>query len=368
MTFQSLYAVIGIPLIFILGFAGVLIPSLISRLFPKFGLVKKVYFSFFNGLAAGIILAVGWIHSVPDSQSNLGDVLTNDSMTDQYSWYTFIALMGCLITFTCEEVIEMLAGCCGLKNVHSHGAGGMEIVESKVHPHSNGTEEHCEEEHTADGSCPLQPLNEEPDVRTSSSSSEEETEQEEDQDTEKKGESKRNEKDIESQAPVEATVSELGTAPLTKMFVCFIGLSLHNVFVGLALGIADNDLQLFIALIFHQFFEGLGMGARIAMANLRSLPIVLVLDLGFACVVSIAIAVGIGIKSVVENHQETYEIIDGTFQGLSGGILVYVALVHMIRTYAETGVTGKALEYHRVASYVGLLLGAAIMAVIGIWA
>ena len=61
----------------------------------------------------------------------------------------------------------------------------------------------------------------------------------------------------------------------------------------------------------------------------------------------------------------------------------------MMRTYAENGLTGMALNYHRysahssslpsgcscadlsldrISSYIGLLFGAAVMAVIGIWA
>jgi len=174
--------------------------------------------------------------------------------------------------------------------------------------------------------------------------------------------------DEESEESEDGVAAHLSIPSLTKMMCCFIGLSLHNVFVGLALGIADNDLGLFIALLFHQFFEGMGMGARIAMVNLKSLMVVLLLDLCFASVVSIAIGVGVGIKASVEKDPNTYAIIDGTFQGLSGGILVYVALVHMIRTYQELNVDNASLDYHRLSSYCGLLLGAAIMAVIGIWA
>jgi hypothetical protein len=53
------FAVVGIPVIFVLGFAGALLPSLVSFFFPSYGITRRIYFSFFNGLAAGLILAVG---------------------------------------------------------------------------------------------------------------------------------------------------------------------------------------------------------------------------------------------------------------------------------------------------------------------
>jgi hypothetical protein len=34
-------------------------------------------------------------------------------------------------------------------------------------------------------------------------------------------------------------------------------------------------------------------------------------------------------------------------QALSGGILIYVALVHMIRGYAELDIKGMAAHYHK---------------------
>jgi len=359
--FESLYAVIGIVTIFILGFAGVLIPSVMARLFPKYGLTKKIYFSFFNGLAAGIILAVGWIHSIPDSESNLAVVLTADNLTDQYSWYTFIALMGCLIVFTFEEVLEVIGRRWGVAGFHGHGG-------------TITTQEKCEDDCADEATCPAHPLNEmETGVNSNSSSDSDEERGDKDkkEQNEKKVDSSSSsacDSDEESEESEDGVAAHLSIPSLTKMMCCFIGLSLHNVFVGLALGIADNDLGLFIALLFHQFFEGMGMGARIAMVNLKSLMVVLLLDLCFASVVSIAIGVGVGIKASVEKDPNTYAIIDGTFQGLSGGILVYVALVHMIRTYQELNVDNASLDYHRLSSYCGLLLGAAIMAVIGIWA
>ncbi len=84
-------------------------------------------------------------------------------------------------------------------------------------------------------------------------------------------------------------------------------------FVGLALGTAENDRALFIAIIFHQFFEGLGLGSRVAVANLGRFISILAIDLTFAASTPVGIGIGIGIKSAIEQDSHAY-IGDGTFR------------------------------------------------------
>jgi len=375
---ESLYAVIGIPVIFILGFVGALTPSILARIFPNYGLTKKLYFSFFNGLAGGLILAVGFIHSLPDSFGALGNVLTDGSMTDNYPWPAFITLMAIIILFTAEEVLDVVSSRFGIESfdAHSHGGAG---------PSHGGHEDHaCDhtiEEHKAlDGQCDAQPLEElcthghshSHDASNSSSDSETDLEaggkkgEEEGGSISTADKTEKKEEEKEEDVGPQPTALEL----FTKMLVLFIGLFFHNVFVGLALGIADNDYVLFIAILFHQFFEGVGMGSRVAMAKLKRVATVLVVDFLFALAPVVFIGIGIGVKQVVANTDSSdgYNITKGTFQGLSAGMLIYVALVHMMRGYKDLGATGRRLDYHRLSSYFGLLVGAAIMSVIGIWA
>jgi len=155
-----------------------------------------------------------------------------------------------------------------------------------------------------------------------------------------------------------------------KMVLLFVGLDIHNIFIGLALGISDNDYVLFIALLFHQFFEGLGMGSRVAMAKLGSIWVMVGIDLCFASVPSIFIAIGIGIKQGVDNADSTYtyNLVKAVLQGVSAGILIYIALVHMMRAYRDNGSSAKHRDIHSIFSYFGLLFGCAVMSVIGIWA
>lgn len=92
-------------------------------------------------------------------------------------------------------------------------------------------------------------------------------------------------------------------------------------FVGLALGTAENDRALFIAIIFHQFFEGLGLGSRVAVANLKRFLSILAIDVIFAASAPMGIGIGIGIKSAIQNNTDVYDIVDGTVQVLSLSLL-----------------------------------------------
>jgi len=384
--FESLYAVIGIAVIFFLGFFGALTPSILARFFPKYGITRKYYFSFFNGIAAGVILAVGIIHSLSDSQTAFLSISTldGDSLTDQYPWNLWLMLMAILILFTVEEILEFLASRFGIIGFDAHGAMGstanskpQKNQEGHSHGHGHDHEahacDHTPEEHKSnDGECDAQPLEELCDHHDHSyDQSDDDTNKEIEPAVtvnEEKGSDEPS--DVDSDDEGEAPPIN-GLALVLKMVMVFIGLMLHNVFVGLALGIADNDYVLFIALIFHQFFEGLGMGARVAMANLRHLATVLAIDFFFALIPVIFIGIGVGIKnsiSVAPDSTDGYNITKGTLQGLSGGVLVYVAIMHMIRAYKDNGATGWSLEWHRLSSYIGLPFGAAVMSVIGIWA
>jgi len=376
---ESIYAVIGIPVIFVLGLVGSFLPSMVAKFFPKYGITKRYYFSFFNGFAAGIILAVGLIHSLPEAVEGFETALTSDSTTDSYPWAFFVAMMAILILFTAEEILDVVANRFGIVGFDSHDHGPTKDHvhgHSHAHAHEAHACDHTPAEHEEnDGECDAQPLEElcdhghEDDAIDASICSSEEESKQADSDIEEgtkqpeKVQSEDNEPEPTFKPP---TRLEL----LLKMIILFVGLMFHNIFVGLTLGIADNDYVLFIAIIFHQFFEGLGMGARVAMANLRSIWVVLAIDFIFATIPVVFIGVGIGIKNGVEAAEDTegYSVTKGVFQALSAGVLIYVAAVHMFKAYRDNGSEAKNIDIHRVASYIGLILGAAVMAVIGIWA
>ncbi|ELR23369.1 metal cation transporter, ZIP family protein [Acanthamoeba castellanii str. Neff] len=280
------FAVVGIPVIFVLGFAGALLPSLVSFFFPSYGITRRIYFSFFNGLAAGLILAVGFVHSIPDSFESFDEVMEQSDaseMTRDYAWPAWIAMMGVIICFSVEELVDFLAAHFRVAHAHSH-----------AHSHKKGEPALVEDD-------------EEDDIEAKKELAEKESTDEGVQNS--KSEKTKKEKTSKDYTPA--------TRRMVKMLVLFFGLLFHNIFVGLALGTADNDHALFIAIIFHQFFEGLGLGSRVADVDMRKILSVLLIDFVFAASAPVGIGIGLGVKSALEDGSMAYSTVDGTFQALT---------------------------------------------------
>ncbi len=123
------YAVLGIPLIFLLGLLGSLIPPLAASYFPNFKLTDKFYFSFFNGLAGGLIITVGYVHSIVEANESFSEALTGDSDVERYPWAFLIAVVGTLLVFFVQEIVTIYASKMvnlvhGNHQCHSYGTLG----------------------------------------------------------------------------------------------------------------------------------------------------------------------------------------------------------------------------------------------------
>ena len=70
--------------------------------------------------------------------------------------------------------------------------------------------------------------------------------------------------------PEYSTTTAEGVAQLIAVAILEFGVMLHSVIIGLTLGVTDEFIVLFIVLIFHQMFEGLGLGSRLSQLNLPS--------------------------------------------------------------------------------------------------
>ena len=57
-------------------------------------------------------------------------------------------------------------------------------------------------------------------------------------------------------------------AQMTALFILEFGVIFHSIFIGLTLAVAGEEFTvLYIVLVFHQSFEGLGLGSRLAVAK-----------------------------------------------------------------------------------------------------
>lgn len=171
---------------------------------------------------------------------------------------------------------------------------------------------------------------------------------------------------------IQGFVPETYAAQLTAVFILEFGVIFHSIFVGLTLAVAgDEFITLYIVLVFHQTFEGLGLGARLAEVpwprSKRWTPYLL--GLGYGVSTPIAIAIGLGVRTTFAPESQTTLIVNGIFDSISAGILVYTGLVElmahefMFSPYMQKGPVSRTLYAFGL-----MILGAGLMALLGYWA
>lgn len=122
-------------------------------------------------------------------------------------------------------------------------------------------------------------------------------------------------------------------AQMTAIFILEFGVIFHSIFVGLTLAVAGEGFNtLYIVLIFHQTFEGLGLGSRLAATpwpkSKRWTPYLFALCYGLSTPISMA--VGLGVRETYSPGSQTGLIVEGVFDSISAGILIYTGLVELM--------------------------------------
>lgn len=145
--------------------------------------------------------------------------------------------------------------------------------------------------------------------------------------------------------------------------------------IGVTLVVAGDSfyITLFIVVVFHQAFEGLALGARIATLPDTSTPFFptkFVMALAFALVTPAGMAIGLGVLQNFNGNDANTLVAMGTLDALSAGILLWVGIVDM---WARDWVlpTGSLSNSGVVKTLTGagaLVCGMVLMGVLGKWA
>ena len=157
---------------------------------------------------------------------------------------------------------------------------------------------------------------------------------------------------------------------ITAFLILEFGVIFHSVIIGLNLGsVGDEFSTLYPVIVFHQSFEGLGIGARMSAIPFPAgswLPWILCLAYGLTTPISIAI--GIGLRTTYNPGSFTANVVSGVLDALSAGILLYTGLVELLaRDFLfspERTRKTKRLTFMIVC----VLLGTGVMALLGKWA
>lgn len=164
------------------------------------------------------------------------------------------------------------------------------------------------------------------------------------------------------------------TNPNTKLSVLVMeaGVIFHSILIGITLVVAGDSFYktLLVVIVFHQFFEGLALGARIALLPGRTFPMKAIMGGAFALVTPVGMAIGMGVIHSFNGQDRHTLIALGTLDALSAGILVWVGLVDMwARDWViEGGDMFAAPLRHVAAGGISLIAGMVLMGVLGKWA
>ncbi|KNZ57295.1 hypothetical protein VP01_2191g2 [Puccinia sorghi] len=111
-----------------------------------------------------------------------------------------------------------------------------------------------------------------------------------------------------------------------------LGVIFHSVVIGLTLAVNQQFTTFFLVIIFHQMFEGLGLGSRLSQLSLpprfRRLP--LYGSLLYSFVTPAGLAIGLGVRNMYSPNSPTALIVSGCLDSFSAGVLLYTGLVELL--------------------------------------
>ncbi|KAL2270740.1 hypothetical protein VTJ83DRAFT_111 [Remersonia thermophila] len=150
------------------------------------------------------------------------------------------------------------------------------------------------------------------------------------------------------------------------------GILFHSVFIGMALSVATGPtfVVFLIAISFHQSFEGLALGTRIAALHFpRSSPRPWLMVLAFGATTPIGQAIGLFVHRFYDPMSQTGLLMVGFMNAISAGLLLFAGLVQLL---AEDFLSEKSYQTlkgaRRVKAYLAVVAGAALMAAVGAFA
>ncbi|KAF8444967.1 ZIP-like iron-zinc transporter [Boletus edulis BED1] len=175
--------------------------------------------------------------------------------------------------------------------------------------------------------------------------------------------------DVEEAQPEQFDDSAM--AQVMGIFILEFGILLHSLLIGLTLAVDPDFIVLFVVIVFHQMFEGLGVGSRLAFLRLppkyNFIPFVAALL--YSISTPVGIIAGLGIRSTYNPNSTTASIVSGVLDSLSAGILLYTGLVElMAHEFLFSNEMNKASNGKLAYALCCMLFGTALMALLGKWA
>lgn len=297
-------------------------------------LIKKGFFFAVKYIGSGVIIATAFIHLLSPAEKALNSTCLKGHPIRDYDFASGIVLMTIFVMFFIELII-------------ARSASMKETKQQDVE--------------AAEGSSPVAGLG-----RISSPSGEA--------------------NGPKTSATFESVAVEVGSekdnsghnkgsvyAKLTSLFILEFGVIFHSVLVGLTLALTGDEefTILYIVLAFHQTFEGLGLGTRLAEMpwpkSKSYLPWALATIYGLTT--PVAIGAGLGVRAKLPVDSTKMKIVSGCFDAISAGVLTYTGLVElMAHEFMFDAEMRKASLKKIMTAFLFMCFGAGVMAFLGKWA
>lgn len=143
-------------------------------------------------------------------------------------------------------------------------------------------------------------------------------------------------------------------AQLTSIFILEFGIIFHSIFIGLTLAVSGKEFStLYVVLVFHQAFEGLGLGSRLASVPFPDRWTPYIMAVGYGLSTPISTAIGLGVRTTFDPQGQTALIVNGVFDAISSGILLYTGLVELM---AHEFLFGKNLRDEKLSNILGAFM------------
>ncbi|KAL6198670.1 hypothetical protein ACLB2K_028459 [Fragaria x ananassa] len=313
------FKLVAISSILIASAIGVSLPMLGKKI-PTLRPENDIFFMI-KAFAAGVILATGFIHVLPDAIESLTSPCLSQMPWGDFPFTGFIAMVSAIGTMMIDTFATSY-----YRRSHFNKALPVKddqemngVHEGHVHVHTHATHGHA---HGSDAMA----------LEDSASS------------------------------------FELVRRRIISQ-VLELGIVVHSVIIGVSLGASESPKTikpLVAALTFHQFFEGLGLGGCICQAKFKSKAIATMV-LFFSLTTPIGIAVGMGVSSFYKENSSTALIVEGVFNSASTGILIYMALVDLLAAdFMNPRMQGNLRI--QLGANLSLLLGSGCMSLLAKWA
>ncbi|KAJ0303832.1 hypothetical protein COL516b_006272 [Colletotrichum fioriniae] len=150
------------------------------------------------------------------------------------------------------------------------------------------------------------------------------------------------------------------------------GILFHSVFIGMAISVATGPtfIVFLIAISFHQTFEGLALGSRIAAIQLpRSSARPWLMVLAFGGTTPLGQLIGLIVHNLYDPMSQTGLLMVGFMNAISAGLLLFAGLVQLLAEDFLSEKSYKILQGRkRLNAYMAVIGGASLMAIVGAFA